>query len=316
MDNRGIEFIAQGEMDFCDLGEAPEPGPGQVRIRTLYSGITNGTERHALMAEHGYGAFPGRHGYQHVGRVDAIGSSVHQFSKGDVVFYGDYVGHRAWHVVDVNTPGRLCIKIPEGVEPEFCALLGVAGVGTRGARRCRVEAGQRVWVVGAGLIGQFAAQAARAFGAHVTISDVHTSRLGMARTCGAHRVLDASASDYEDLVKVGGPYHRIIDACGIPSLFHDIQRMGVLGHRSVIAAIAVRRETQFNWGMLHVLECSIEVSCHFSLEELSMLLFFLQQGTLHVEPLVTHRVSIDDAPSIYATMRDHPRELLGVVFQW
>ncbi len=319
MANMGIEYPSRGEMQFYDLGQLPTPGPRQMLIRTLYSGITNGTERHALMADHGWTHFPGRHGYQHVGVIEAAGDQVSGFNEGDIVFYGQYVGHRAWHLVDAveGSPGaHLCIRIPEGVEPEFCALLGVAGVATRAARRCRVEPAQRVWVVGAGLIGQFAAQASRAFGAHVTVSDINPKRLEFAEMCGAHRAIDAAAPDYEEEIKAGGPYHRIIDASGIPSLFHDIQRMGVLGYRGAIAAIAVRRETRFDWSMLHVLEGSIEVSCHFSLEEIAMILFFLQQGIFKVQPLVTHRVPIDEAPRIYEMLREQPGELLGVIFRW
>ena len=71
MRNVGIEFPSQGRMAFCELGEPPPVGPGQALLGTLYSGITNGTERHALMGDHGYGGgYQGRHGYQHeIGRA-------------------------------------------------------------------------------------------------------------------------------------------------------------------------------------------------------------------------------------------------------
>ena len=103
MHNIGIEFTARGEMGFCDLGNAPDPGPTQILIRTHYSGITNGTERHALMGDFGYGGgYPGRHGYQHVGVVEAAGSQVQAFTEGNIVFFGHYVGHRGWHIVEVG----------------------------------------------------------------------------------------------------------------------------------------------------------------------------------------------------------------------
>ena len=73
MRNTGIEYTARGQMAFCDLGEPPDLQPAEILIRTCYSGITNGTERHALMGEHIWGQFPGRHGYQHVGEVAAVG---------------------------------------------------------------------------------------------------------------------------------------------------------------------------------------------------------------------------------------------------
>ncbi|MDQ1327067.1 MAG: Zinc-binding alcohol dehydrogenase, partial [Candidatus Poribacteria bacterium] len=62
MHNIGIHFVAKGQMEFYDLGEPTDPSPTQILIRTQYSGITNGTERHALMGDFGYGGgYPGRH---------------------------------------------------------------------------------------------------------------------------------------------------------------------------------------------------------------------------------------------------------------
>lgn len=324
MHNIGIEFTARGEMGFYDLGPPPAPAPTQILIRTHYSGITNGTERHALMGDFGYGGgYPGRHGYQHVGAVEAVGDQVKTFSEGDMVFFGHYVGHRGWHIVDVGAGDRasynrshLCFKLPDDVEHEFCALFGVAGVGTRHIRRINVAPAQNVWVAGVGPIGQFAAQAARAFGAYVTVTDLNQNRLDVARELGAHRAINVSDPSGNELLKQGGPYNRIVDACGAPSLFADIYKNRLLARRGAIGALAVRGETTFHWSMLHGLEGSIEVSCHFSLEELDVILHFLRLGVVGIEPLVTHRVPITEAPRIYETMRDRPTDLLGVIFDW
>lgn len=100
--NIGIEYPARGEAALCDLGEPERPSQGHILLRTVYSGITNGTERHALMAEHFWQHFPCRHGYQHVARVEAVGERVDSFAPGDIVFCGQYVGHRSWLMVDVG----------------------------------------------------------------------------------------------------------------------------------------------------------------------------------------------------------------------
>ena len=92
MQNIGIEFPAQGEMAFFDLGPPPAPAPTEIRIRTLYSGVTNGTERHALMNDFGGTNYPTRAGYQHVGVVDGVGNRVEPFSVGDVIFLGVHGG--------------------------------------------------------------------------------------------------------------------------------------------------------------------------------------------------------------------------------
>ncbi len=322
MRNIGIEYPARGEMRFCDLGEPPQPQDSEILIRTHYSGITNGTERHALLAEHVFTHFPSRHGYQHVGTVEAVGSKVRGFQPGDWVFHGRYVGHRGWHVVNVAHANvdaigsHLCLPLPDDVDYKHCALFGVAGVAMRHVRRCRVAPAQNVWVVGLGLIGQFAAQAARALGAKVTATDVNEHRLAVAEKLGAHCVLDARDDKTTEALKAGGPYDCILDCSGIASLIPQIQRDGLLAYHGVIGLLAVRSETTFHWSMLHSRESSIEVSCHFGLDDLRVVLHFVRQGVMRVEPLMSHCVSIDQAPAIYETLRDRPSELLGVVFDW
>lgn len=311
----GLQFPEPGHVEFCGLGAPPEPGPGQVLLETIYSGITNGTERHGLMAEHGFGRFPGRHGYQHVCRVAAVGKGVEAPAEGDRVFYGQYVGHLGWHLVDV-VPEQLMVNLPDDLDHRHCALMGVAGVALRAVRRLRVRAGQRVWVVGAGPIGVLGAQCARAVGAHVTVGEVVDRRLAAARETGAHCVVDMRDEHAWEQIAAGGPYDVIYDGSGYERLFFDVWQRGLLAHGGALGAVAVRGETTFPWTMLHGTEASIEVSCHFTASELECLVHFLRTGLVRVGPLISHFVSIDEAPVIYGIMRDDPLALYGVVFDW
>lgn len=318
MHNIGIQFAAKGQMEFVEIGESPDPSPTQILIRTLYSGITNGTERHALMGDFGYGGgYPGRHGYQHVGIVEKAGNQVKAFKEGDIVFFGHYVGHRGWNIIEAMSPdAALCLKLPSDVDYESCALLGVTGVGMRHVRRVRVYPAQNVLVVGLGPIGQGAAQSAKAFGAYLTVLDINQKRLDVAKELGANRCINASDSAYMDQLKAGAPYNCIIDASGSPSLLNDIHRNRLLAYKGAIGLLAVRGETTFQWGMLHGLEASFEVSCHFALDDLAIIMHFLRQGIMRIEPIITHKVPITEAPCIYGIMRDNPSQLLGVIFNW
>lgn len=314
----GIEFPKLGEAGLFDLPDPPQPGPTEIVTRTLFSGVTNGTERHSLMADFG-SRFPARSGYQHVSVVEEVGSRVDQFSVGETVFLGNHGGHRGWHLVDLaatNERLRLCLRLPSELEHEFCALFGIAGVGFRHSRRIRVAAPMRVWVAGLGLIGQSVAQASRALGTHVTVTDVDARRLEVAAQLGAHRVIDIGDDSAVDSLSEGGPYDRIVDACGAPDLFDFIYEHKLLALYGAIGALAGRQPTVFHQTMLHALRASIESSSHFTLEDLGILRHYYQLGTVRIAPMVTHGVSIDEAPAIYATMRDDPSELLGVIFDW
>lgn len=314
----GIEFPELGKTRLFDLPDPPQPGPTEIVTRTLFSGVTNGTERHSLMADFG-SRFPARAGYQHVSVIEEVGRSVDQFSAGETVFLGNHGGHRGWHLVDLaasNERLRLCLSLPPEMEHEYCALFGIAGVGFRHSRRIRVAAPMRVWVAGLGLIGQSVAQASRALGAHVTVTDVDPRRLRIAAQLGAHRVIDVSADNAVESLTEGGPYDRIVDACGAPDLFDFIYEHKLLALYGAIGALAGRQPTVFHQTMLHALRASIESSSHFTLEDLGILRHYCRLGTVRIAPLVTHRVPVDEAPAIYATMRDDPAELLGVIFDW
>lgn len=313
--HRAVEFLSRGTAALVGIEEPPIPHGTQVLIRTEYTGITNGTERHALLAEHGYGGgvFPSRHGYQHVGVITAIGDAVRTLAVGDRVFCGDYVGHRSWHITDEN---GLVVKLTDDVEPRECALMGVAGVAMRAVRRMRVGAGDNVWVAGQGPIGHFLAQAARAVGARVTVTDLNHRRLDAAREAGAHVALDPSDPGTVAELKHGGPYDFIFDGCSAPRLLLDVFEHGLLAHSGCIGMMAVRSEVTYPWSMLHGTEARIETSCHFGRDDLRALLFLIRQRTIRMGPIISDVVPIAEAPAVYGRLAAGDPALMGVVFEW
>ena len=314
MRKTGIEFISAGKLGVRDIGEPPMLRPTEILIETMYTGITNGTERHALLSEHGYGgSFPGRHGYQHVGKITAVGSDVVRYKTGDWVFYGGYVGHNGWNVSDEQ---GLLLGLPPKMKHKYCALFGTAGVALRSVRRMGVGPGDNIWVVGQGPIGHFVAQAARAAGARVTVTDLIDIRLAAAEKCGMYRVLNAGDENTERLLADGGPYNYIYDCCSSEDLLSDIYVNKMLAHGGTIALMAVRNMVNYPWSILHQTEGRIETSCHFTNDDLRVLLFLYQQGSIAVKQMVSHIVSIDRAPQIYDLLAHHGDEIYGVIFDW
>lgn len=315
MADRVVEFVARGEAQIAELEPPPALEPNQILLKTLYTGITNGTERHALMFEHGFGGgrYPSRHGYQQVGEVTATGDAVTRFAVGDRAYLGDYIGHRSWNVAAED---GLLIGLPGDVETAHCALFGVAGVALRSVRRMGVRQGHNVCVVGQGPIGQFAAQAARAAGARVTVTDMLDSRLDVSRRCGAHRALNAGASDVYAKLQEGGPYDFIYDCCSVRELLTDVFENRLLARGGTIGMMAVRDSVTYPWSLLHQTEARIETSCHFDADDLRVLLFLHQQGVIRIEPVISDLVPIDRAPAMYERLAHHGDQLLGVIFDW
>lgn len=315
MRRTGLEFVAKAKLGVRELGEPPELGPADVLLVTEYTGVTNGTERHAFLLEHDYASMPlpSRHGYQHVGKVAAVGADVTRLAVGDRVFYGDYVGHNGWNVVKED---GLLVVLPPDVDHRYCALFGVAGVALRAVRRMGVGRDDTVWVVGQGPIGNFLAQAARSTGARVTVSDMIDERLAAAKACGIEIALNAKDPKTPARLKDGGPYDYIFDCCGAERLLFDIHEHRLLAYGGTVGMMAVRDEVRYPWCMLHGTEARIETSCHFDNDDLKALLRLYEAGTLKVAPVVSHMVSIDEAPRIYELLARTPSDLLGVIFDW
>jgi threonine dehydrogenase-like Zn-dependent dehydrogenase len=179
-----------------------------------------------------------------------------------------------------------------------------------------VGQGDNVWVAGQGPIGHFTAQAAKAAGARVTVTDMLQKRLDVARRCGAHVVLSAADENTEQRLKEGGPYNYIFDCCSAKELLFDIHKSRMLNRSGAIAMMAVRDTVSYPWSLLHGTEARIETSCHFDRDDLRVLLFLYEQKLVRIEPMVSHFVSIDEAPRIYDMLADNNTEVFGVIFDW
>jgi 2-desacetyl-2-hydroxyethyl bacteriochlorophyllide A dehydrogenase len=314
---KGVMFVVKGKAEILE-----EPMPvcteHTALLKVLYSGVSNGTERSFLMdGNYGAGrAYPKRIAYQHVSRVVEVGANVTRFEVGDIVFSATYPGHVEYHLI---RDSDLAIVLPEGLDLVGAALLGVASVSFHDAQRARVRPEDNVLVIGAGLIGQFAAQAARVMGAQVTVAGHHEDRLALAKALGADRAINTTTEEGLAEVAAHKPYSVIFECSGGDVLDWVI---GVPGSPGLVARrsharlvmVAGRFDVTYNFNMAGSAELDILHTQHFDPLDLAQVVRLAQRGDIRLRPLVREVVPLDDAVRVYDTMRDHPRRLLGTVF--
>jgi NADPH:quinone reductase-like Zn-dependent oxidoreductase len=148
-------------------------------------------------------------GSEAAGVVEAVGAEVSGLRPGEAVF-GTCRGSFAEYAV--ARPDRLA-RMPANLSFEQAAAAPVSAVTALQAvrDRGRVQAGQRVLVVGAsGGVGTFAVQIAKARGAHVT-GVCSTPKVDLVRAIGADHVIDYTHADitddnerYEVVLDIGG----------------------------------------------------------------------------------------------------------------
>ena len=314
---KGVMFVEKGKAQI--IGEPmPVCADDTMLLEVLYSGVSNGTERSFLM-DGNYGAgrpFPKRIAYQHVSRVIEVGSEIKHFQVGDVVFSATYPGHVEYHVLKET---NLVIKLPEVFDLVGAALLGVASVSFHDAQRAQVRPKDNVLVLGAGLIGQFAAQAARVMGAQVTVAGHHDDRLALAKELGADRAINNATEAGNAEIAAHKPYSVIFECSGGDVLDQIIGlpgKPGLVGRRSHarLVMVAGRFDVTYNFNMAGGAELDILHTQHFDQIDLEQVVRLAHRGDIKLRPLVREVVPLDDAVRIYDTMRDHPRQLLGTVF--
>ena len=183
----------------------PEPGRDDVMVRTLRSGVSRGTETlvfrgrvppgqyTAMRAPFQEGDFPGpvKYGYLNVGTVEQGPPEL----SGRTVFC--LYPHQTAYVV----PASAVAVVPEGVPPARAVLAGTVETAVNALWDAGPLVGDRVTVVGAGMVGCCVARLLSRFPAvQVTLVDVDVGRADVAAALGVDFALPADAIDGRDLV--------------------------------------------------------------------------------------------------------------------
>jgi NADPH:quinone reductase-like Zn-dependent oxidoreductase len=286
--------------------EAPTPREGEVLVRVRAAGA-NPVEWHLVRGEPFLIRLmnglrrpkDGDVGFDVAGVVEEIGPGVTDFRPGDEVF-----GHGSGSFAELTRarssrlarkPGRLSFEqaasVPVAGGTAFHALV------THG----KVEAGERVLIVGAGGgVGSFAVQLAKALGAEVT-AVCSGEKTDYVRALGADRVVDYTR---EDVTTLPARYDVVIQLAGDHSLF-ALRRLLSPHGRLVLAGSGTGRDgTGFVLGALRGFVLSRLFSrftdravkmfvSSTSREHLETLVGFVERGEL--TPSVEHAYPLEQA---------------------
>jgi NADPH:quinone reductase-like Zn-dependent oxidoreductase len=191
-----------GEIRQVDV---PAPDVGEVRVRTLRSAISRGTEtlvfagrvpesqRQRMRAPFQDGDFPGpvKYGYLSVGVVEEGLRAL----RGRTVFC--LHPHQTAYVV----PAVAAYPVPEDVPPGRAVLAGTVETALNAVWEAGVMPGDRVSVVGAGMVGCCVARLLAGFPAvQVELVDVDPTRAAVADALGVDFALPEQATEGRDLV--------------------------------------------------------------------------------------------------------------------
>jgi predicted dehydrogenase/threonine dehydrogenase-like Zn-dependent dehydrogenase len=277
-------------------------------------------------------------GYCSAGTVLEVGAEVTEFRLGyRVACAGE--GHGS-HAEVVYVPRTLCARVPDGVSLEHAAMAPLGAIALESLRQANVQLGERVAVVGLGLVGLLITQLLEAAGCHVLASDLDLERVALARRLGAEQAceageLESAARQFTSargldavLLAVASPSAEPLELAG--RIARERGRVVVVG----VFPIEIPRKLYFEKELSlalsrafgpgsfdpEVIERGHDYPYSFvrwsAGRHLEEFLAQLARGRLHLDPLLTHRFPIDRAQEAYNVLGDSTTRPLGILFSY
>jgi 2-desacetyl-2-hydroxyethyl bacteriochlorophyllide A dehydrogenase len=342
---RAVTFQAPNEVR---VDEKPDPellAPDDAIVRVEATGIC-GSDLHIyhgrVQIEPGFVI-----GHEYVGTVVEVGDEVREVSVGDRVLgtYGTACGgcffcrRSEYHKCDEarvfghgstlgslqGTQAELVLvpranlvlrRVPEGLSDDAALFAGdVAGTAYHAITTQGFEPGGSVAVLGLGPVGLCCVQIAKAAGAAAVVAvDSVTDRLRVAESFGATPVHLTEGDPRAEVKKLteGRGVDLAVDAVGHPSALDMACRLArKAGTVSVTGVYA--EPTEVHMGVVWIKALNLHTGHANVIAHLDPVLAMLGAGVIDPTPLVTHHMSLDEAPQAYQTYDRH--EALKIVLK-
>ena len=222
----------------------PEPGPGEVLVRTLVTGVC-GSDVHAAHGRHPFISLPYRPGHEAVGVVEATGPGVSGGQPGQRVVVVPYLpcgtckmcatgrpnlcenlgffgcGYPQGGMAEFFTlPADRLYPVPDGMTDEAAALIEPLSTPVHAVSLAGEVAGRSVAILGGGTIGQLTLAVLRDRGAgKIVVTDPNAAKRARASALGADAVIDARTPDVARQVRdaLGESADVVFDCVAIQS---------------------------------------------------------------------------------------------------
>ena len=277
-------------------------------------------------------------GYSGAGVVVEKHPSVQDIQIGDRVAYG---GEGTGHGEAILTGRNLVARVPDGVPFEEACFATLGSIALNSVRISEVHLGQYVAVIGLGLVGQLVAQLARLQGARVIAIDLRPDRVALAKQLGAEFGLTGGPGLLNEVLALtnGRGVDAVIVAAAAKSAAPAQQALQICRDRGRIVVVGAV-EMSFPWNDMYLKEIQLFMSRAYGpgsydplyerkgqdypftyirwTENRNMEEFLRVAGSggVRLQPLITHRYRLEEAPTAYQTIMDPAAASLAVLLQY
>jgi predicted dehydrogenase len=279
-------------------------------------------------------------GYSSAGVVLRVGAGAEGIAPGDRVACGG--GGFANHAEVVAVPRNLVARIPDGVPFESSAYATVGAIALHGVRRAEAQVGERIGVIGLGLVGQLAVRILAAAGCRPVGVDLDPRAVGLAAETGAI-AFERSRDRLEQAVldETGGIGLDAVLVCAASRSPDPLQLAARLARERGRIVVVGDVPVEADRALLYEKELELRLSRSYGpgrydrdYEErgrdlppayvrwteqrnLEAFLELVAAGRVDPSPLTTHRYPVEDAEQAYATLTGDGQERpVGILLEY
>jgi threonine dehydrogenase-like Zn-dependent dehydrogenase len=320
--------------------------PDEVRLRTLYSGISAGTELTAYRGSNPYlskrwdderrlfleGDVSLQHpiegwGYEEVGEVAEVGSEVTEVQLGEVV-WGTW-GHKSTTVVREDWAAQR--RLPPGVDPMLGIFSRIGAIALNAVLDADVHVGEYVAVFGQGVPGLISGQLARLNGGTVIAVDGIARRLELAKSLGAAHVVDfTKASPAEEIkaltenrgadvcIEISGSYRALHEAIRSTAYNSKVVSSGFYqGEGTGLFLGEEFHHNRVNVVSSQIFGVSLALDHRWTVGRLERTVMSLAaEQKIGLKQLVTHVFALEEADEAFRLLDENPAEAVQVVLEF
>ena len=327
-------LICTAEQNFSiEEFDVPDLSPTEMLVRTLYSGVSVGTEFAVIRGKLDWGPFPLCTGYQAVGVVETTGSEVHEYTAGDKVYYRrNYLPMQGGDKTINTCAGTHCsvalldvgqaevALLPTGVPEAVGSMFVMPAVGFNAVDMAQVQMGDTVACHGTGLIGLGALNAAHLRGAVTVAIDLNPERLALARHFGADYTINGQTEDVPARVEEISPGGAdvVFEATGIPACLDPAFALCRTHGKFVFLGNYGNAPISFHFLVPHGKQLTAFFPCNDGLApSRRAVLKNIAAGALPWEKTISHHLDYTEAPALYeAINQDQMPDMMGAVIRW
>ena len=341
-----VVFVEPRRVEIREV-PIPKPGPGEVLLKILYSGISHGTEmnwyrgtvphrtkviRDGLFVEEDTApaSYPNVQGYEEVGDVVAIGEGVHTVKLGER--YATVCGHRQYALVDPTQ--AYFHRLPQNLDPKAGIFLALGGVAFDALLSAGIRLGESAAIFGQGVVGLLLTHLCRLAGVRPIIGiDPLPSRLAESLRAGAHHTLTPDRPDLAQVIRAwtrGKGVDVAFEMSGSYQALHQAFRVTANPFGTVVAGGFYQGEAkglnlgeEFHHSTHKAGGATRMIALHERIESdtgpwglrrvLETVWRLIVESALPVEGLITHVVPATRADEAFRLIDEHPEQCLKVI---